>query len=137
MAGGKVRHADINAAINIGLRGIASPTCLRARPKIRCEMVDGNPQAVLGNKLEKAAAPTVKMSGTITKELAAQKRTNLFVDRNVAKLGGQDVGTVSAGDTMEHVAGGMALWSTIKREAWKRCAEINAARIDAWKAKAK
>lgn len=130
------QQADMNAAINLGLRAIASPACLRARPKIRCEMVDAAPRAVKGNKLEKAVDLEITMQGELTKEMKAQKRTNLFVDvGRVANIGDKDVGSVTTDGETIPVAGGMALWATIKREAWQRCHAINTARIAAWKAK--
>ncbi|MFA7344399.1 MAG: hypothetical protein WC003_08855 [Terrimicrobiaceae bacterium] len=38
----KIRQADINAAINIGLRAIGGPQCYHAHPRVRIEMEGGS-----------------------------------------------------------------------------------------------
>lgn len=134
MIGNHVRQADINAAINLGVRAVASPTCLRARPKIRCALVDGKHQAVQGNKIEKAAAIVLTPPAKPSKEVAQQERTNYFVDeKRVARF---DFGEARAGSVRVRVAAGMALWKSVKEGAWDRVRELNDARIAKWKAKA-
>ncbi len=131
MVGGGPRQADMNAAINLGLRAIASPTCLRARPKIRAELKDGKHQAMLGNKLEKAAALTLEPPKEPTKELAAQKRTNFFLDEKF--VGKFDTAHVTTSGKKLRLSGGMSLWKAIKDGAWQRVKKINDARIAKWK----
>jgi IS605 OrfB family transposase len=131
MTGAGPRQADINAAINLGLRAIAAPSCVRARPKIRVEVAGGNFKLIQANKLEKAAA--LKLEGPITpsKPLTAQKRTNFFFDeKHVAHF---DKGQVIAGSERLPVSGGMALWKAIKEGCWGRVAELNRKRINKWK----
>lgn len=131
MVGGGPRQADMNAAINLGLRAIASPTCLRARPKIRAELTGGKHQAMLGNKLEKAAALVLESAMEPSKELAAQKRTNFFLDEKF--VGKFDTAHAIMGGKKLRVSGGMALWKAIKEGAWQRVKKINDARIAKWK----
>lgn len=133
MVGGGPRQADMNAAINLGLRAIASPTCLRARPKIRAELTGGNHQALLGNKLEKAASLVLEPPKEPTKELAAQKRTNFFLDEKF--VGKFDTAYATTGGKKLRLSGGMALWKAIKEGSWQRVKKINDARIAAWKSK--
>ncbi len=121
----------MNAAINLGLRAIASPTCLRARPKIRAELTGGKHQAMMDNKLEKAAALVLEPPKEPTKELAAQKRTNFFLDEKF--VGKFDTAYATMGGKRIRLSGGMALWKAIKEGAWLRVKKINDARIAKWK----
>lgn len=131
MVGGGPRQADMNAAINLGLRALASPTCLRARPKIRAELKNGRHEAILGNKLEKAASLKLEPPTSPTKELATQKRTNFFVDS--AGIAQKDTGHVTAGGKRIRVSGGMMFWKAIKDGCWKRVQKLNEARIAQWR----
>jgi IS605 OrfB family transposase len=127
MKGAGPRQADINAAINLGLRALASPSCVRARPKIRVAVADGSFKLIQDNKLEKAAALKLEAPKEPSKPLLAQKRTNFFVDeKGVAK---SDRGHVMAGAEKVRVSGGMALWKAIKEGCWDRVAALNAGRV--------
>lgn len=53
----KIRQADINAAVNIGLRAIAGPNCIHAHPRVRIER-EG--QKGKGGKSKKSAKTTAK-----------------------------------------------------------------------------
>jgi len=128
--GGGPRQADMNAAINLGLRALASPTCLQARPKVRAELKDGTHHAIHGNKLEKAAGLELQPPPQPSKELATQKRTNFFFDED--GVGGFDTGWVIAGGKRIRVSGSMALWKAVKDRAWQRVAELNQKRIAKW-----
>lgn len=128
--GGGPRQADMNAAINLGLRALASPTCLQARPKIRAELKDGTHQAIHGNKLEKASGLVLEPPPKPSKELATQKRTNFFFDE--CGVGSFDKGCVVVGGKRIRVSGSMALWKAIKDGAWQRVAELNKQRLAKW-----
>lgn len=130
MSGGGPRQADMNAAINLGLRALASPGCIRARPKIRAELVSGRHQAVMGNKIEKAAGVVLSPPGSPTKELASQKRANYFLD--IKRLAKKDAGEVVVNGQHFSVSGGMMFWKAIKDGCWRRVAALNAARFKKW-----
>lgn len=124
------RQADLNAAVNLGLRAIASSTCVRARPKIRVEVKEGSFELIQDNKLEKAAELKLTPPAEPSKPLQSQKRSNFFVDeKGVATF---DRGHVHAGQTKVAVAGGMALWKAVKEGCWQRVAALNAARLRKW-----
>lgn len=126
-------QADMNAAINVGLRGMAEPSCHELFPKIRTEKKG---QAILvkaDSKREKArwsgSSPEVAWDGS--EDVGEGSRSpNLFVDRSrFAAFGRASVGAL-------RVATSLGLWKTMKRLKWDVCERINRVRIDRWKKRA-
>lgn len=129
-------QADLNAAINLGLRAIAAPDAHHILVKIRAEA--GEDAAFfprLGNKREKARfgtngkPPAIVFRDDDRKKAASLTRraVNFFVD----------IGGVATFDRAEHtalaatpLASGRGLWKSVKDAQWTRCMELNRGRIE-------
>lgn len=126
-------QADINAAINLGLRALAAPDAEDIHLRIRAKR-DGEKFVVRAeNKREKARwgakAPAVEISDEADrKKLLAEAHVNFFLDRgNVATFDGA---TITG--TPLSIVSGRGLWGTINQQDWKRVEEINHTRIEKW-----
>lgn len=127
---GKPMQADINAAINLGLRAIASPEADDIHLRIRA-MRDGEGFKVRAeNAREKARWKDKPLTLAVAKESERKKllesaRLNFFFDPgHVATFDRAKLEELDA-----PVASGRGLWGTINQNDWKRCEEINTARI--------
>lgn len=153
----KVRQADINAAVNIGLRAIAGPHCFHAHPRVRIEKVVQKEGAdptwqtrAKGNKreqvqFEKAHSVTVNLSAE--SKLMKDATATLMYDKNkIAKICAHFGQATIKGYQHEPLAHNAAIFSRQKNEKgeytgavakleWKICKDINEARIAAWKGK--
>lgn len=131
---GKPLQADINAAINLGLRAIASPEADDIHLRIRA-IRDGDSFRVRAeNAREKARwngkPPAVIVSKeTDRKKLLESARLNFFFD--AGEVAGYDQATLEG--VSATIASGRGIWGTINRRDWQRCEEINAARIARWR----
>lgn len=135
---GNPQQADINAAINLGLRALAAPENGEIHLRVRSEK-RGNVFRVRADNIREKARwgskpPEIVVPDEKDREaLLTEARPNFYVD----------TGGVAAFDraevlTLRNLASGRGLWGTIKgnerREAkdWVRVKEINRARIDKW-----
>ncbi len=81
-----------------------------------------------------------KLADKLSLKASDSRHPNFFAD--VANLRGTHWGIaelhgMQAGDMIPaHLVSSKALWGYVKRSSWKRCQDINAARIKAWEAKA-
>ena len=124
-----IQQADINAAINIGLRAIAAPSIDSVHVRLRL-VWDGNNwrtrTAKEGNLIEKVRF------GIPPKLLHIRNqahKANMAAFWDVAGLGfGQDTDWLDG----KQVSSGLAIWLTVKNERWKRVMEINRKRIASW-----
>jgi hypothetical protein len=133
-------QADINAAINLGLRAIADPRVLRIHSRVRTnkrrvEMVNGkrivnfpvNEKRMFGDK----SKAEVQFLGSNGKEENEDSRPqNFFCDvsgtvaQDKAKIIGADIPTEG------NLVSAKALWSTVKERQWQRTLDINQQRLD-------
>lgn len=132
-------QADINAAINIGLRALAAPDCLHARPRWRVEFaIDKSSRTTLQpitpkdqrNKLETLLWNQAELTWTDNLSSLAsdgRKRTLLFYDP--AKLAIFDRGMLAVGSTNYPVATSRGLFTAVKEKSWQRVFELNRARL--------
>lgn len=133
---GKPMQADINAAINLGLRAIASPEADDIHLRIRA-MRDGEGFKVRAeNAREKARWKDKPTTITVQKEADRKKllesaRLNFFFDPG--RVATFDHAKLEESDAP--VASGRGIWGTINQNAWRRCEEINAARVTHWQAR--
>ena len=133
-------QADINAAINLGLRAIAAPETGEIHLRIRSENKSGKFLVRADNIREKARWKGSKPPEIIIPDekhradLLVEARPNFYAD-----LGGVadfDKAEVSG---QQNFASGRGLWGTIKGNEWRegkdwlRVEEINRARIQKWK----
>ena len=129
---GGVRHADINAAINLGLTAVASPKAWHIHRRLRVEKKNDETIVSAKNKREKAAFPSdtvrpVKWMGAAPKDQVRQ----LFIDRhNVAKMGRALVDGVSS-----PLATGLGMWDEVKKLKWDRIIAVNEDRLEKWNKK--
>jgi hypothetical protein len=129
---GNPQQADINAAINLGLRAIAAPENAEIHVRLRSKR-DGDRFFVRAENLrEKARWKTDKHEikspeGESLAGLLSENYPNFFAD----------VGSVANFDRAEisgkgGFASGRGLWGTIKQQDWPRVEKINRARIEKW-----
>jgi hypothetical protein len=159
----KVTQADINAAINLGLRAIADPKLWSIHPRLRTkrpgESASKSRKGKGARNKRSAQAPTDGLPNTpmlFTREkrkfgeigielklgqpakssaLEDTANPNYFRDfSGVAKWDEAEVQDPVSGDSVTLVSG-KALWSAVKKLQWERCREINDARLAAWRNK--
>jgi hypothetical protein len=139
---GAAMQADINAAINIGLRAIASPDCHNILHRIRSIAGDGQFQVRAESKREKARWPgnalTVEFrQPNSAEELAKGRNPNFFVDAGgVAKFDRarlSDAGVSFPSTLTWPLASGRGLWGTVNRFEWLRVNQLNNERLKQWK----
>lgn len=130
-----VTQADVNAAINLGLRAIAAPDVAEIHVRIRTEAKNGGFLVRAGSAREKArwsgrrppVAPRAGDDfGTLIKD---SPRPNFFAD--VAVLARFDRATIAG--LQPPVASGKGLWTAVRQQEWECCREINQARMDKWR----
>ena len=122
-------QADLNAAINIALRGIAAPDCHEIHQRLKTERTKSGLQLRRKTNREKARWSNSAPALTVQSEGAESDRTpNLFVD--LAQLADFDKAQL-AGIALPF-ATGRGLWTAVKRRAWSRCNQLNRARLAKW-----
>ncbi len=149
-----VVQADINAAISLGLRAISDPRLWDIYPRLRTERLSGALRKRGGER--KAVESTTGTDDSIRLR-AREKRKfgengppldigtppkgsaledtgnpNYFFD--IAKVAAWDKATVSDPLTNESItlSSGKAFWRAVRDIQWRRCNEINAARLRKW-----
>jgi hypothetical protein len=127
-------QADINAAINLGLRALAAPNAHEIHVRIRSEVKDGQFHVRAGSKREKARwgnkPPAIELLDANQRDALAREggHPNFFVDS----------GRVATFDKAEvkglllPVASGRGMWKSVRDAEWKRCHEINLERMRHW-----
>lgn len=122
MAGG-CTQADINAAINLGLRAVAAPDVLEIHHKIRTENKNGTLIPLTRSNREKARWGKNPDLFEFATEVKHDRNPNCFplvnfqADYENCTLDRQLFAT------------GKGLWGTIKNKQWQRVAELNKERI--------
>jgi IS605 OrfB family transposase len=127
-SGGPVQ-ADINAAINLGLRAIAAPDCHEIHSRIRLEHEDGEYRPRRKSKREEARWKGVPK--TIAFNFTKQPPPDLsdaFAD--LSKVAAYDHCHLPGLNL--NFAGGRGFWDTVNKLEWSRCLAINAARLRKW-----
>lgn len=150
-----VVQADINAAINLGLRAISDPRLWTIHPRLRTERISGDVR-----KRGKKGSKTAAVSENDSRVVQLKAREKRKFGENGPEL---DLGISSSGSAIEDTrnpnyffdAAGIAkwdkaivpdprtgelvtlvsskaLWSAVKARQWDRCREINDARLVAW-----
>ncbi len=126
-----VVQADINAAINLGLRAIADPRLWTIHPRLRTQRAEksGVMLAREKRKFGDKNPPAIAWIKAPEKAGESERNPNFFADFvecaiwETARVGG---------DSMP-LASGKALWSTVKQRTWERIHSLNATRIERWK----
>jgi hypothetical protein len=129
-----IMQADINAAINLGLRAMAAPSVHEIHVRIRSEAKDGQFRVRAQSKREKARwgnePPPIKMLVETQRVALAREggHPNFFVDPlKAATFDRAEVEGLGL-----PVASGRGLWKSVRDAEWKRCREINLERMRRW-----
>lgn len=151
-----VVQADINAAINLGLRAISDPRIWEIHPRLRTERTGGEAKGRRGRKSKKEEGAQAEQPislrakekrkygdkgpvlNLITESgkggaLVSARNPNYFYD--AAGLAMWDRAKLPDPITSEPVimASGKSLWGEVKALQWKRCSEINETRMKKWR----
>jgi IS605 OrfB family transposase len=126
--GGPVQ-ADINAAINLGLRAIAAPNCHEIHSRIRLDREASEYRPRRKSKREEARWKG--MANSVAFDFTKEPPTDLsdvFADlSNVA-----DYDHCHLPGLNLRFAGGRGFWDSVNKLEWRRCFAINAARLRKW-----
>lgn len=153
-----VVQADVNAAINLGLRAISDPRLWDIHPRVRTERLGGDVRKRSSKKRPHgtASATATKPEETVrlrTREkrkygesgpelslsippkgsaVEDTRNPNYFFD--VAGVANWDKAAVPDPQMNRTVSlsSGKAFWSAVKVRQWQRCREINIARLRKW-----
>ncbi|HTO04536.1 MAG TPA: type V CRISPR-associated protein Cas12b, partial [Opitutus sp.] len=132
MAGTPVQ-ADINAAINLGLRAVANPTMADIHLRIRTKREGGQLVIRTDSKREKTrwreGVPSITVNEAAAKAGDADRSPNVFAD--IAGVANYDRATLDGIEVP--FALGRGLWGSVKEKAWDRCQKLNTARIAKWR----
>jgi hypothetical protein len=127
---GKPMQADINAAINLGLRAIASPEADDIHVRIRAKR-DGSKFVVRAENAREKARWGSKPPEVVVPDESSRKK--LLTEAHVNFF--TDTGRVATFDRAEIVgfalpiASGRGLWGTINQGDWISVQEVNRIRI--------
>ncbi|HEY3857843.1 MAG TPA: type V CRISPR-associated protein Cas12b [Verrucomicrobiae bacterium] len=127
------RQADINAAINIGLRSVAAPTALDILHKIRAEKDGDSFKPVVKNAREKSAFDSktvIFLDGKASNKLASARSPNFFFDAKGFDC--FDLAKIKLADRDVSLVSGVGLWSTVNKIFPGHLAEINKQRLSSW-----
>jgi hypothetical protein len=130
----RVMQADINAAVNLGLRAIAAPDAGDIHPRIRAEVEGEGLRVRAGSKRERARwgvhppAITLEKPGETSALLKQGSWPNFFAD--VGRLAVFDRACVEGMGLP--AASGRGLWGSLRQMEWGICMEINRRRMEGW-----
>lgn len=128
---GEPAQADVNAAINLGLRATASPVNDEVHLRIRTRRENGALAVRTDSKREKTRwkKGIPKLHAAASGAPAdADRSPNLFADfGGVADFDRARIEGITTPFSL-----GRGLWGTIKRKAWTRVNQINEKRIAKW-----
>jgi hypothetical protein len=130
-----VAQSDINAAINLGLRAVADPRLWAIHPRLRTQREGKG--ALLAKEKRKYGTkkiPAIAPVGETKLSEETGRVPNFFFDvSGQIPWGHATVPNPISGEPTQVVLGA-AMWKTVREAQWKRCAEINAARLAKWRA---
>jgi hypothetical protein len=129
----KLTQADMNAAINLGLRAVAAPGTIALLHKIRVRREAGLLKPVSKTARETVAfgsAASIEITGASSGKLDAAKAPNFFYDAGEVAL--FDRGYVATGKDRVPVASGIGLWGSVNTRFLARIVSLNAARLKKW-----
>jgi hypothetical protein len=135
-SGSKVKvpvQADVNAAINIGLRSVAAPAALDILHKIRAERDGSDFRPVVKNAREKSAFDSktiISLDGEASNKLAMARSPNFFFDAK--KFRCFDSAKLKLGDRSVELVSGVGLWSSVNKNFPGHLAKLNEQRLVAW-----
>ncbi|HRU00983.1 MAG TPA: type V CRISPR-associated protein Cas12b [Victivallales bacterium] len=133
----KIAQADINAAINLGLRAIASPSVWEIHSRLRSKNEKGE---LIANEKRKFGNDKIRITCNNNGN-SDNKHPNFFADfGNIADWGKASLEKPNSSSEklqFPNLVLGKALWDSVEKKQWEICNEINKKRIDGWKKKYK
>jgi hypothetical protein len=128
-------QADINAAINLALRAVASPLVwsIYLRLRTQRDKKDGSLMAREKRKFGEKNPPKLVITKPEKPGGNESRIPNFFADL-AACVNAAEWGEAVLPDNTRLVSG-KALWITVKQQQWRRIREINERRLTAWKNK--
>ena len=132
-------QADLNAASNLAMRAVAHPGCAGVHHRLRTERKKGakdHPDTFHAREPRRFGKDKVAILLREGDTLPKERNTNLFYDEHrVAAFGRARLEGETANS--HPYASGPGLWKAVNDRVmqWRRCEEINARRIAAWKKK--
>jgi IS605 OrfB family transposase len=122
-------QADINAAINLGLRAIAAPDSHAIHSRVRLEREETAYRPRRKSKREEARWKEVprKAAFTFAEPPPTDLRDAFFDVMNLARYDHCQLSDVSGS-----FAGGRGFWDTVNKLEWKRCMQLNVSRLRKW-----
>lgn len=127
------KQADINAAINIGLRAVAAPDALDILHKVRTERDGDVFKPMLKNAREKAGfkkRPSITLNGKLSDKLAKARSPNFFYDSRAFDC--FDSAYLTLEDRRVSLASGIGLWATVNKLFTNQIIAINRRRLERW-----
>ena len=127
------KQADINAAINIGLRALAAPEALSILHKIRAEKEGADFRPIAKNAREKAifdSKSLIFLKGKCSDKLIKSRNINFFFDSNAFAC--FDTASLKTASQNVSLVSGVGLWSTVNQIFPGRLLELNKQRLKMW-----
>jgi IS605 OrfB family transposase len=122
-------QADINAAINLGLRAIAAPDCHEIHSRIRLDWEGNQYRPRRKSKREEARWKGLpKMSAFDFKTQPCTDLSDAFAD--IYQVANYDHCRLPG--LQVRFAGGRGFWDSVNKREWKRCLALNAERLRNW-----
>lgn len=132
-----VVQADINAAVNLGLRAIADPRLWNIHPRLRTKR-DGKLGGFGAREKRKYGEVVPKLSladgeASTGDDSKDARNPNYFFDtRRITTWGFADIQDATDPERTVRLVSGKALWSRVNDVQWERCGEINHRRLKSW-----
>lgn len=115
-----MRNSDINAAINIGWRGVASPESLHLLHRVRLNKKKGEIKPVYSNKREKALEKSWNFDLIANVEQSNDFAASFWIDAE-SDIPPMAQYCAPQSDNTCNLAHGKALWSRVKEQRWELC----------------
>lgn len=122
----KIAQADINAAINLGLRAIASPLVWEIHPRLRSKREKGD---LFANEKRKFGDRKSVRINSDDNDKSDDRNPNFFAD--FGKIAAWGKSSVEGHESLPLVSG-KAMWSSVNEIQWSRCDAINRRRMIKW-----
>jgi hypothetical protein len=127
-----IQQADINAAINIGLRAVAQSERFEVFPRLRTKTDTNGRRRLEVPRIWGAKGPVFQLSGESEQSEKINPRANLFLDlAGVAHWGKATFSEVESLKGHNFVLQA-ALFSAVRKKEWERVMELNELRCAEW-----
>ncbi|MEX2381583.1 MAG: type V CRISPR-associated protein Cas12b [Opitutales bacterium] len=129
------KQADVNAAVNLGLRAVAAPDALEILHKVQTERTDGHLVPVTRNARERAAfgkstSVAIALEKEASGKLAKAANPNFFYHADsIARF---DRASIKLSEKTASIASGVGLWGSVNENFVARLVAINEQRLRRW-----